>query len=217
MATNYVTLPGMKKIEDNGEDLAVWIGPEYDSAAPKVLVLGESRYDEGFTDREIIEYRIAGRFRGGQRRTFTNFERAIVGSQCSDEEACAFWRASAFCNFNREFYPGRPRVNLDYKTRVRPRNASCLRSVLQGLRPTHVIVWGKGNWNSIDAESPWTPDETIPGTSQPFCTTTIGDHRILFTRVQHPSASFSWRTWSPVILQFLRLSPEDSTGTEARR
>jgi hypothetical protein len=61
----------MKTIAIEGRDLAVWVGPGYEFATPRVLILGESRYDDEFTDRMIIEYRVAGRYRAG-RRTFTN-------------------------------------------------------------------------------------------------------------------------------------------------
>lgn len=78
----------MKVVEFEGKDLAVWVGPEYEHAQLKLLVLGESRYDEDFTDCKIIEWRIAGKFEGGRSRTFTNFERSILearpfGSRCS--------------------------------------------------------------------------------------------------------------------------------------
>jgi hypothetical protein len=200
----------MRKIVLDGEDLAVWIGPVYKSSIPKVLVLGESRYDDEFTDRMIIEYRIAGQFRGGQRRTFTNFERAVLGHQCSDAEACTFWQSAAFCNFNRGFFPGRARVTLDYRTRTQTRNSSCLRRVLQKLKPTHVVVWGKCNWDSIYAGSPWTPEQKIPSTTEPFCTTTIDGHEIFFTRVRHPSAAFSSRDWARMLSEFLTLSAAGS-------
>lgn len=205
----------VRKVTFDGHDLAVWIGPDYESATPQILVLGESRYDEEFTDRRIIEYRVAGQFRAGQRRTFTNFERAVLGCKCSDDQGRAFWLRSAFCNFNRGFFPGEPRVALDYRIRAHPRNATCLRSVLQELRPTHVIVWGKGNWDSIDAAEPWSRDETIPETREPFCSTTIDGHRVLFTRVRHPSAAFSWQRWAPALSEFLKLSTTGSTPRQS--
>jgi hypothetical protein len=49
----------MRIVSINGNDLAVWVGPEFESADFKLLVLGESRYHEDFTDRKIIECQIA--------------------------------------------------------------------------------------------------------------------------------------------------------------
>lgn len=200
----------MKTIGFEGKYLAAWIGPEYESAPLKLLVLGESRYDEDFTDRKIIEWRIAGKFVGGQSRTFTNFERALLGQECSGANANAFWRRTAFYNYNRSFFPGRPRVSLDYRTRIKQENTSCLRSVLEEIKPSHVIVWGMGNWNSIDAGSKWEPDKRIAGTSEPYCSTTIEGHTILFTRVRHPSAAFVSGHWTLALSRFLLLTAEGS-------
>ena len=201
-----------KAIEFEGKDLAVWVGPEYERSQLKLLVLGESRYDEDFTDRKIIEWRIAGKFEGGQSRTFTNFERSILGQDHSVANARAFWNRTAFRNYNRSFFPGKPRVNLDYMTRVDLRNASCLRKVLQDLKPCYVVVWGLNNWDSIDAGSPWTPDQWIPGTREPFCSTTIEGHTTLFTRVHHPAAGFSSHRWAPALSGFLRLGTAKAMG-----
>jgi hypothetical protein len=192
----------MKTIEHDGKDLAVWVGSEFESAVPKLLVLGESRYDEEFTDRKIIEWRIARKFEGGQRRTFTNFERAVLGQEHSEGDARAFWNRTAFYNYNRSFFPGAPRVNLSYRTREKLQNAGSLRSVLGQLKPTHVIVWGLTNWDSIDTGPRW-KDDAIPGSQEPCGYATIDAHRIFFTRVQHPSAGFSSRYWAPVLSKFL--------------
>jgi hypothetical protein len=183
----------------------VWVGPEFESADIKLLVLGESRYDEDFSDRKIIESQIAGDLPGRQRRTFTNFELAALGQEHSEPDARAFWRKTAFYNYNRSFFPGGPRVRQSYRTRDNKQNVSSLRRVLQELRPTHVIVWGKTNWDSIDAGSQWTLDAPLAGTQEIYCSTMIDGHTTLFTYVHHPSAGFSSRYWAPVLSQFLKL------------
>ncbi len=202
---------GAAMIDVDGKDLAVWIGPEYESAALKLLVLGESRHDQDFTDREIIEWRIAGKLSGRKRRTFTNFERAVLGQEQLDADVQSFWNRTAFYNYNGSFFPGGPRVDPSHRIRANPQNVGTLRTVLRELKPTHVIVWGFANWNSIDAGSPWTPDKRIPGAQEPYCSTTIDDHTILFTRVRHPSAAFVSRYWAPVLSQFLQLPMEGFT------
>jgi len=189
----------------DGKDLAAWIGPEYQSATLRLLVLGESRYDEEFTDREIIEWRIAGKLPSLQRRTFVNFERSVLDGEHSEVDMKSFWNKTIFYNYIRNFFPGGPRVSPSYRMRVDPQNVETLRTVLHELKPTHAIVWGFANWDEIDAGSPWTPDGRIVGTEQPFCSTTIDGNRILFTRVSHPSAGFSSRFWAPVISSFLSM------------
>jgi hypothetical protein len=189
----------MRTVYIDGKELAAWVGPEF----RKLLVLGESRYDKDFTDRQIIEWRIAGKLPGRQRRTFTNFERAALGQEYSETDVQSFWNRTAFYNYNQNFFPGGPRIVPSYRIRDTPQNMRCLRTVLHELRPTHVIVWGFTNWDSIDAGSSWTPVVRIVGTEEPYCSTVIEGHRILFTRVRHPSAGFSSRYWSPVLSKFL--------------
>lgn len=192
----------MKTIYVDGKELAAWVGPDFESAVPRLLVLGESRYDEDFTDHKIIEWRIAGKFEGGQRRTYTNFERSVLGQEHSETEMQSFWNRTAFYNYNRNFFPGGPRVRLSYRIRCDPQNASTLRTVLCELKPTHVIVWGIKNWDSIDTGPQWT-DGVIAGSPEPCGYATIDGHTSLFTRVRHPSAGFSSRYWAPVLSQFL--------------
>jgi hypothetical protein len=202
----------VRDIYVDGKDFSGWIGPEFESAAQKqkLLVLGESRYDEEFTDREIIKARIAGELSGLQRRTFVNFELAVLEREHSDADMRSFWNRTVFYNYIRKFFPGGPRVRPSYQMRVDPLNVETLRTVLHELKPTHAIVWGLGNWDEIDAGSPWTPDECIVGTQQKFCSTTIDGNRTLFTRVSHPSAGFSSRFWAPVLSSFLSLSRPDA-------
>lgn len=75
-----------------------WIGANYAKANLKLLVMGESRYDEDFSDRQAIEMRLNGTFPGRQRRTFTNFERAVLGQDYLESQAQKFWNATVFYN-----------------------------------------------------------------------------------------------------------------------
>jgi hypothetical protein len=194
----------MKQDEQATVRFDPWVGPEYGRTTPKIMVLGESRYDEEFTDRRIIEWRIEQRFSGGQRRTFTNFEHAILGQGRSEEEAGSFWRRAIFYNYNQSFYPGEPRIRLEYAKRLHPQNPITLRSMLTTFKPTHVIVWGVGNWDSIDAGNEW-KDGIIPNSSEPYGACTVEGHTALFTRVRHPSTAFRSIYWHPVLTQFLAL------------
>lgn len=189
------------------KEWAIWEGPNYRTALPRILVLGESRHDRDFSDREIIEHRIARSFVGGKQRTFTKFERAVLGPDCAEEEILDFWRRTAFYNYNRTFFPGQARAKLDYRIRMSPENIVFSQKVLAELKPTHVIVWGKWNWDSLDVGPPWIPDERIPGTNQVFCSTVVDGHTILFAYVRHPSSAFSPSKWNHVLSQFLKIPP----------
>lgn len=175
-----------------------WIGPEYKKVPLKLLVLGESRYDEEFTDRRVIQTQISRGFPGGQRRTFTNFERAVLGQEHSEAERQGFWRRVIFYNYNLSIFPGKPRVRVEYKRRENPRNSMILQRMLTEFKPTHAIVWGKTNWDSIDTGPNW-EDGAIPGSG----VATVDSHAILFMFVRHPSSGFSSEYWHPVLMQFL--------------
>src|SRR5579859_4933261 len=179
-----------------------WVGPNYCQATQKLLVLGESRYDKKLSDREIIEWVISEKLEGGQRATFTKFERAVLGATRSETERISFWNATLFHNYNVNFFPGRSRVALTDSKREDPQNAISLKRVLRKYRPSHVIVWGKWNWDSIDVHSSWT-DHRIPSPKWEYSCTTIDGHPVLFTHVPHPSSAFSPTQWHPVLTRFL--------------
>ena len=181
-----------------------WIGPDYAHANVKLLVMGESRYDEDFSDRQVIELRINQKFPGRQRRTFTNFERAVLGQDYSESQAQNFWNATIFYNYNLSFFPGQPRMPLARRTREDPQNAKSLRRILHDLEPTHAIVWGIGNWSSVHTGSGWT-DAFIPGTDERYSSLKVDTHATFFTGMTHPSTAFSSKKCTPILLRFLEL------------
>lgn len=183
-----------------------WIASEYKRATLKPLVLGESPYDEDFTDRQIIESQIERDLPGGQRRTFTNFERAVLGQEHSEGERKSFWRRSIFYNYNLSFFPGGPREPVEYGKRENAENGIILQRMLTRFRPIHTIVWGKANWESIDIGPVW-KDSIIPGSAEPYSAAKVKGHTTLFTRVHHPSSGFSSRYWRPILKAFLALKP----------
>ncbi len=184
--------------------LDTWTGPDYHKAATKLLVLGESRYDKNYSDRRVIRSVLTGEFDGGQRATFTKFEHAVLGSNHSETERQAFWNATLFHNYNVNFFPGQSRVPLSYSKREDPYNVISLNKVLRKYRPSHVVVWGKWNWDSVDVRSPWT-DHRITNARWHYSRTIIDAHPILFTYVPHPSSAFSPNRWHPVLTRFLAL------------
>src|SRR5579871_1157059 len=101
-----------------------WVGNEYDSAAnksPRLLVIGESRYDAEFTDRQIIQDRMGGK----RSRTFTNFVQAATGVRHRDPfyDEPKFSRSTVFYNYNTTFLPGTARNPLPWNERENPANA----------------------------------------------------------------------------------------------
>ena len=174
------------------DSFEAWVGPNYGSTKVRLLVLGESRYDEDYHDRHIIQ----GVINGGGKATFTKLVQAVLGRHHSDPEydAVGFWKRTLFYNYNTSFYPGGPRVPLSQKTRLAPRNQEILCTVLKRYRPTHCIILGKGNWLSI---SPFLQQ------SSPYYSITIDQHRTIFSYINHPSVGFRYQDWTGNLSEFL--------------
>ena len=191
------------------ETVEPWIGPAYGKADPKLLIVGDSRYDESYTDRMIIQDQVSGH----RDPTFTRFVQAVLGKHHSepgyDAEARAFWDRTAFYNYVTNFFAGTVAAPLDRSIRMDPQNGRVLREMLRAYKPTHAIVWGYANWESLVVEGlPWTKEGDIPGLDRPEpCRTAVVDgHATLFTRVLHPSsADFAYEDWAPMLSAFLAL------------
>jgi hypothetical protein len=183
-----------------------WVGPNYSNARRKILVVGESRDDEEYTDKTIIEDVCSGQ--GG--KTFTNFMQAVTGVHHSDPkyDPHKLWDSAIFYNYNTTFFPGRPRIPLDWHTRFDKRNQRALRSVIEKYKPTHGVVWGKWNWESVAVEGhEWAWHQFLNGPRHDceYCSVTVGMRRTLFTFIQHPSTAFSASQWQPLLKRFLSL------------
>ena len=65
------------------------------------MIVGESRYDEEFTDRKIIQERL----NGNRSRTITNFVQAILGTRHWEPgyDETGFWNRVLFYNYNTTF------------------------------------------------------------------------------------------------------------------
>lgn len=183
-----------------------WQGDRYGESEPKLLVLGESRYDEEFTDREIIEERV----KGHRERTYTNFVQAISGRRYSepDYDEPSFWQRVVFYNYNTTFFPGKARVPLSWQGRLDPENPRMLRAVLLKWKPTHVVVWGMCNWESLRVESEeFSAPRPIPGAmTEPYRTIAVDGCASLFARTHHPSwQGFSYTRWAAMLRAFLTM------------
>ena len=188
--------------------LEPWIGSAYKESNPKILAIGESRYDDNptWTDRNIIQYSADGK----RDKTFTNFIQAVTGFHNSEGayDAVSFWKKISFYNYNREAYPGGPRIPLHDGDRLAQVNQICLRIMLEALSPTHCIVWGKKNWCFIKPDKwEWTETKSIPGDISNFeyCSASRDGNHVLFTYINHPSTAFPSLKWYPQINRFLQL------------
>jgi hypothetical protein len=189
-----------------------WIGAYYGNNETRVLVIGESRYSDDHTDRDIIQWLLDGH----RHRTFTGFVQAATGARHWEPhyDAHRFWNGALFHNYNQTAFPGGAREPLLWQERMHPTNARLLREVLREWKPTHAIVWGFANWNSLVIEGEkWSEELLIPGTTEPYCTTSGFD--TLFTRIYHPSVGFNHARWSSMLKAFLAMRAPVRTDVEA--
>lgn len=197
----------MKLLNVAGVTLDPWVGSEYCKQKVRLLILGESRYDKEFTDRRII------REQGHCKPTFTKFVKAALSKQqsMSPTECKVFWKKTLFYNYNVTLFPRGPRVPLQYEQRECIQNRQCLRLVLQKFKPTHAIVWGFMNYDSLMVDgADWSSEEHILDSDAKFCHVTIDGHMTLFTWVRHPSAGFSINYWAGVLKAFFDHSLRES-------
>jgi hypothetical protein len=189
------------------EHFKPWIGKKYGNSCPGVMVIGESRYDEEYTDHRIVTSGAGG-------RTHTNFIQAVLCKRHWEEDydPSQFWSKAIFYNYHTTFFPGEPRIDPKLVEQDNVRNRKMLARMLMKLRPTHCIVWGKRNWESIDVDGVvWSPETDIPAldNSHPYCYAESREHKTLFTYVKHPSTAFSFDHWTRVLSAFLAIENRD--------
>lgn len=172
-------------------ELQLWKGPDYEKSPLKVLVLGESRYDEDYSDKRIIQEIINGNRNG----TFTKFVQAVLGKHHSDPQydSVGFWNRTMFCNYHTRFFPGGPRISPT-KEICNVQNQKHLQAVLRKYKPTHCIVWGKRNWSNV---------EPMLQKNESHYAITLDNHKTLFCYVTHPSVPFRYQEWNKSLSEFL--------------
>jgi hypothetical protein len=145
-------------------------------------------------------------------KTFTNFTQAATGVHHSQQtylrELRRFWDGIVFYNYNVNFFPGGARVILPCAVRNDKRNQRTLLHMLTTHMPTHCIVWGKQNWESLvvsDHKWAWVRRLYGPRKDCECYAVVVDTHRTIFTFIQHPSTAFSSRAWRPMLNTFLSM------------
>lgn len=122
-----------------------FIGKEYHSQIPKILILGESHYrGEGDQNgKEFTRYviqRFAQRCIGERRKFFTIIARAL-DSELTNETAPAVWDGVCFYNYVQVFVGNGPRCRPTDQMFTDSRQA--FKEVLEFLKPDVVVVLGR--------------------------------------------------------------------------
>ncbi|MBR4350066.1 MAG: hypothetical protein IKP99_05000 [Bacteroidales bacterium] len=200
-----------------------WVGKNYKNGGvfnKRILVVGESHYcgqcdrkecEEHFyhCGRNYTEYTILKHLndtleKGG--KTYTTFERALVGGAPDEEIKRAIWNSIAFYNYL-QYALEKPRMKGEdsaYDAAEKP-----FFQVLDELKPELIIVWSAGGRDSLYEKMPqerWIhcdnkiiDDRQIPNGK--FILSDKSEVPTLF--IMHPSSSrFSWKYWYKVIKEF---------------
>jgi hypothetical protein len=215
----------LKKLEGEGMKWYPWVGKEYATASPRLLVLGESHYewdenDKGaaakkrlndpYYNRESIQcYHGINHGKLGAKipRFYRNAERLLF--QKPNPTAAAtdkFWRRVAYFNL--------VQVPMgDRKARPEPSDiVSGWRVTLKicgAIKPTHVLVCGSNQYSFNELKNLIKSDGriTCERTSKPIgrvagrylkasISSTID---VSFVFVRHPAAYFNWRRWGDFV------------------
>jgi hypothetical protein len=185
-----------------------WIGGEYMRGGfghLRILVLGESHYDEGYAQSCRTTAHVVERYLRGEdsRPYFEKIGTAFVGQayRRGIESRAHFWNAVAFYNYIQEFMgqsPGRRPTAAQLKDAERPFIETLVR-----IAPHLVVATGFAVWDAISR---------IPSTVEVLAAPVLADHRRCelrtyelpsSTRVfagytKHPSRGFNagdWRQW----------------------
>jgi len=129
-----------------------WIGENYESNKPKILILGESHYGVGdepetFTQGVIKDWAMGGK---GNRRFFTTVAKIVSEKPhewMSLDAKNTFWQSVAFYNFVQTIVGETPRIRP--KEQMWQDAQEPLRYVLTTLSPEIVVVLGKAlRWHT---------------------------------------------------------------------
>ena len=193
-----------------------WVGKDYSCGGifhQKVLVLGESHYcdvDKNDTPllinpditRDTI-HEIVYDYTGERyMRTFVCFERAIFGFVPTQEQRESLWESVAFYDYVQFLLRG-PRCPINGSL---DDSELAFKSVLEGLMPDRVIVWGRKLYNVMPN---WGGHSIVIKAECGIATEgwvyIINDKEILCMMVHHPScpSGKNWGYWHPLYNSFL--------------
>jgi hypothetical protein len=140
-----------------------WVGKNFASRVPRLLVVGMSHYswgDKNLPDYWVTNAVILHRISGDVRNKFlTNIIATCIGHLPSDEERVEFWHSVAFYNYIQEFVGNSPRRAHAYELWARAEPA--LAQVLRALSPQLILVVGILNWGNIANLNGWDGDNLL--------------------------------------------------------
>lgn len=189
-----------------------WVGKNYESGInnKKILVLGKSHHcakRSDFTPAITIEV-IKDLFNPDSehepyKNTYTKFMNALSGEKLSIEEKEKWWNRVSFYNY----------VQVPIETARQSPTAEEFKNsekaffeVLEELRPTHIIVWGKRLYNALPNKGEeLDPIEMSDKTKINRWEYALNDgSKIKLLEIYHPSSGFSTTYWGEAMSRFLK-------------
>ncbi|KAB1071519.1 hypothetical protein [Methylobacterium planeticum] len=201
-----------------------WIGSKYYTDGlwgKKVLIVGESHYDEFFSNksdaasgmskpkhtlgRDWTQYCIQAIVSGEKGPAFwTSLRNRVGGAEHEEAPAAAFWPRVAYYNFVQTPVGGAARVA---PTKEQFKNSmAAFEEVLEKLNPDRVIVTGDrmhpyipsrvGKWPDLMGEDEYTK---IPIEYFVDC----GGKKIYITMTSHPTSSYFYKTLAVLFQEFI--------------
>ena len=206
-------LKGMEKVR-----FLPWIGKDYRNGGifgKRILVLGESHYcgsctremcEQNFDDcRDFTLGVVSDCYLNKQRKyaswmkTFTSFERSLVGEWTDEESRIKIWNSVAFYNYLQYALdaPGKAGESNAYQKAIEP-----FYQVLDYCKPELVIVWGKRLWGWLPGDARWEKCEGVNFDNyvvdNGYYNLSDGNKARAFA-VYHPSRGYAWDFWHKVI------------------
>lgn len=180
-----------------------WVGSQYPKGNVKLLLLGESHYDErkpspSFTIDLIHEYA------NGEwtHRYWTQIMQVVSGKRYLEIDKHSFWNKYAFYNYIQELVAGSAGVaptKQMIESAIIP-----FSEVLSALKPTHLLVLSKRLWEYLPSDGRPGDDLIIGNQKRDTWLYPISEGKVKATWLPHPSYRFSAPKWHPWVTAFLK-------------
>jgi hypothetical protein len=190
-----------------------WIGQNYDSRSPKLLVLGMSHYRWEKckkTPDYLITNSVIGYWSTSKRtkKFFSNIAATCIGHLPNYEERVDYWNSVAFYNYIQEFVGDSPRQPHDYKLWVRSEPAFA--EILHRLKPELILVIGLLNWRNITNLDGWEGSKLKHAPEPRYADTywyPVGNGKAaLAFHVKHVAAGYNFRKFAPLFRRAARVA-----------
>lgn len=190
-----------------------WVGRDYDTRSPKLLVLGMSHYQgenrantpDYFFTNSVIRYWSTSQ---QTKKFFTNIVATCIGHLPKNGERGQFWDSVAFYNYIQEFVGNSPRQPHAYE--LWEHSEPAFAEVLLRLRPQLVLVLGLQNWENITSLNRWDRKKLRYAPEPRYaeaCSYPVGNGKAaLAFHIKHVSAGYNFRKFAPLFREAERVA-----------